>query len=208
MKEYFRANFFTNTPDILPTYLQQSGRPGFMIRAVLAATLSPVYGIYSGFELCESAAVPGKEEYIDSEKYQFKGRDWNASGNIKEYITRLNVIRRENRALQQYANLRFHLAENDNVLFFSKTTAAKDDLLLFAITVDPYNPQIAFVHVPLADFEIGDTETYQVEDLLTGEKFSWTGERNFISLNPHTRPAHVFRVRRWAGRENGQDVYL
>ncbi len=208
MKEYFRANFFTNTPDILPTYLQQSGRPGFMIRAALAATLSPVYGIYSGFELCESAAVPGKEEYIDSEKYQFKGRDWNAPGNIKEYLTRLNLIRRENRALQQYANLRFHLAENDNILFFSKTTAAKDDLLLFAITVDPYNPQIAFVHVPLADFEIGDSETYQVEDLLTGEKFFWTGERNFISLNPHTRPAHIFRVRRWAGRDNGQDVYL
>ena len=208
MKDYFRANFFVNTPDILPVYLQQSGRPGFMIRAALAATLSPVYGIYSGFELCESAPVPGKEEYIDSEKYQFKGRDWNAPGNIKEYVTKLNAIRRDNRALHQYDNLRFHLAENDNVLFFSKTTAAKDNLLLFAITVDPYNPQTAFVHVPLADFEIGPAETYQVEDLLTGERFSWTGERNFIALNPHTRPAHIFRVRRWAGRENGQDVYL
>lgn len=208
MKDYFRANFFVNTPDILPTYLQNSGRPGFMIRAALAATLSPVYGIYSGFELCENAPVPGKEEYIDSEKYQFKGRDWNAPGNIKEYVTKLNAIRRDNRALHQYANLRFHLAENDNVLFFSKTTAAKDNLLLFAITVDPYNPQTAFVHVPLADFEIGPSETYQVEDLLTGERFSWTGERNFVSLNPHTRPAHIFRVRRWAGRDNGQDVYL
>ncbi|MFZ4682712.1 MAG: alpha-1,4-glucan--maltose-1-phosphate maltosyltransferase [Terrimicrobiaceae bacterium] len=208
MKDYFRANFFTNTPDILPVMLQQSGRPGFLIRAILAATLSPVYGIYSGFELCEATPIPGKEEYLDSEKYQFKGRDWNAPGHIKDIITRLNTIRRENRALQQYANLRFHPAENDSILFFSKTTAAGDNLLLIAITVDPYNPQTSFVRVPLADFGIGASETYQVEDLLTGERFTWTGERNFISLNPHTRPAHIFRVRRWAGRENGQDVFL
>lgn len=207
MKDYFRANFFPNTPDILPWFLQQNGRPGFLIRAALAATLSPVYGIYSGFELCENSPVPGKEEYIDSEKYQFKGRDWNAPGNIKDYITRLNAIRRGNRALKEYANLRFHLVENDNILFFSKTTAAKDNVILCAITVDPVNPQTAFVHTPLAELGIGDSETYQVEDLLTGEKFFWTGERNFISLNPHTRPAHIFRVRRKAGRDQGEDVY-
>lgn len=208
MKDYFRANFFTNTPDILPWYLQQSGRPGFLIRAALAATLSPVYGIYSGFELCENSPVPNKEEYIDSEKYQFKGRNWDAPGNIKDYVTRLNAIRRDNRALQEYANLRFHLAENEQILFFSKMTAAKDNLLLFAITVDPVNPQTAFVHAPLAAFGIGDTETYMVEDLLTGERFFWTGARNFISLNPHTRPAHIFRVRRKAGRDQGEDIYL
>ncbi len=208
MKEYFRANFFTNTPDILPDYLQNSGRPGFLIRAFLAATLSPVYGIYSGFELCEAAPVPGKEEYIDSEKYQFKGRDWNAPGNIKEFLTRLNAIRRGNRALQEYHNLRFHPAENDRILFFSKSTAAHDNRLLMAVTVDPFSPQTAFVRVPLADFGIAADETFQVEDLLTGERFFWTGERNFISLNPHSRPAHIFRVRSRAGRENGQDVYL
>ncbi len=208
MKDYFRANFFTNTPDILPEYLQRSGRPGFLIRAFLAATLSPVYGIYSGFELCESTPLPGKEEYLDSEKYQFKGRDWNAPGNIKEYITRLNAVRQENRALQEYANLRFHLAENESILFYSKTTSAGDNSLLFAVTVDPYNPQTAFVNVPLAQFGIGEKETYQVEDLLTGERFFWTGPRNFVSLNPHTRPAHLLRVRRWAGRENGQDIFI
>lgn len=208
MKDYFRANFFTNTPDILPVMLQQSGRPGFMIRAALAATLSPVYGIYSGFELCEATPMPGKEEYLDSEKYQFKGRNWDAPGNIKDYITRLNAIRRENRAMQEYANLQFQPAENDNILFFSKTTSAAEDLILVAISVDPYNAQTAFVHVPLAALNIGEKETYQVEDLLTGERFSWTGARNFISLNPHTRPAHIFRIRRWAGRENGRDVYL
>lgn len=208
MKDYFRANFFTNTPDILPDFLQKSGRPGFLIRAFLAATLSPVYGIYSGFELCEAAPVPGKEEYIDSEKYQFKGRDWNAPGNIKEYLTRLNAIRRGNRALQESLNLRFHPAENDSILFYSKTTAAHDNRLLMAVTVDPFSPQTAFVRVPLSDFGIAVDETFQVEDLLTGERFFWTGERNFISLNPHTRPAHIFRVRRRAGRENGQDIYL
>jgi starch synthase (maltosyl-transferring) len=208
MKDFFRANFFANTPDILPYYLQSGGRPPFLIRAVLAATLSPVYGIYSGFELCESTPIPGKEEYYDSEKYQFKGRNWDAPGNIKEYITKLNAIRKENRAFHEYANLRFHHAENDNVLFYSKTTPAKDSLILCAVTVDLHHSQTAFVYVPLEELGIGHQETFQVEDLLTGERFLWTGSRNFVSLNPHTRPAHIFRVRRWAGRENGQDVYL
>ncbi|HET9524082.1 MAG TPA: alpha-1,4-glucan--maltose-1-phosphate maltosyltransferase [Terrimicrobiaceae bacterium] len=208
MKDFFRANFFANTPDILPYFLQAGGRPPFLIRAVLAATLSPVYGIYSGFELCESIPVPGKEEYWESEKYQFKGRNWDAPGNIKEYVTKLNFIRKENRAFHEYANLRFHDAENDNVLFYSKTTPAKDSLVLCAVTVDIHHAQTAFVYVPLDDFGIGHHETYQVEDLLTGERFLWTGARNFVSLNPHTRPAHIFRVRRWAGRQNGQDVYL
>lgn len=207
MKDYFRANFFTNTPDILPEFLQRGGRPAFLIRAFLAATLSPVYGIYSGFELCENTPIPGKEEYIDSEKYQFKGRDWNAPGNIKEFISRLNTIRRQYRALQAYANLRFHTAENDSILFYSKTTPALDEALLFIVTVDPYSPQTAFIQVPLADLGITENETFQVEDLLTGEWFTWTGSRNFISLNPHTRPAHLFRVRRWSGREAGRDVY-
>jgi starch synthase (maltosyl-transferring) len=184
------------------------GRPPFLIRAVLAATLSPVYGIYSGFELCESTPIPGKEEYLDSEKYQFKGRNWDAPGNIKEYVTKLNAIRQENRAFHEYANLRFHHAENDNILFYSKTTAAQDSLILCAVTVDPHHSQTAFVYVPLDDFGIAQQETFQVEDLLTGERFLWTGSRNFVSLNPHTRPAHIFRIRRWAGRENGQDVYL
>ncbi|HEY5743762.1 MAG TPA: alpha-1,4-glucan--maltose-1-phosphate maltosyltransferase, partial [Terrimicrobiaceae bacterium] len=208
MKDFFRANFFVNTPDILPHFLQLGGRPPFLIRAVLAATLSPVYGIYSGFELCESTPIPGKEEYLDSEKYQFKGRNWDAPGNIKEYVTKLNAIRQENRAFHEYANLRFHFAENDNILFYSKTTAAEDNQILCAVTVDPHHSQAAFVHVPLEQLGIGPQETFQVEDLLTGERFLWTGTRNFVSLNPHTRPAHVFRVRRWAGRQNGQDVYL
>ena len=123
MREYFRGNLFTNTPDILPFHLQTGGRPCFMIRAVLAATLSSVYGIYSGFELCENAALPGREEYLDSEKYQLKERDWNAPGNIKDLITQLNRIRRQNRALHFYDNLRFHSADNDADSFLQQNDA-------------------------------------------------------------------------------------
>ena len=207
LKEYFRANFFTNTPDILPEFLQAGGRPAFLIRTVLATMSCPVYGIYSGFELCENAALPGREEYADSEKYQFKGRDWNAPGNIKEFLTKMNSIRRENRALQEYSNLRIQTAENDNILCFSKTTAALDNLILVVVTVDPFQTQTAFVHVPLADFGIAENEPFVVEDLITGERFSWRGSRNFVSLSPHSRLAHIFRIRRWLDREDGQDVF-
>ncbi|MEI6071728.1 MAG: alpha-1,4-glucan--maltose-1-phosphate maltosyltransferase [Verrucomicrobiae bacterium] len=207
LREFFRPNFFTNTPDILPEFLQNGGRPAFLIRAVLAAMSSPVYGIYSGFELCENAALPGREEYADSEKYQFKGRDWNAPGNIKEFLTKLNAIRCQNRALQEFANLRIHTAENDGILCFSKATASLDSLVLVIVTVDPWQPRTAFVHVPLADFGIGENDAYVMEDLLTGERFTWRGSRNFVALDPHSRPAHIFRVRRWQDRENGQDVF-
>ncbi len=142
--DYMRANLFPNTPDILPFHLQTGGRPMFMIRAVLATTLSTVYGIYSGFELCENAALPGREEYYDSEKYQFKQRDWNAPGNIKDLITRLNRIRRENRAMQLYDNLRFHPSTNDQILFYSKMTPARDSVVLIAVNLDPHNTQSGF----------------------------------------------------------------
>ncbi len=208
MKDYYRGNLFPNTPDILPYFLQQGGRPAFMIRAVLAATLSSVYGIYSGFELCENAALPNKEEYLDSEKYQYKQRDWNAPGNIKDMITRLNRIRRENRALQQYENLRFYLSENDNVLFYGKATESRDNIVLVAVNLDPYQSHDAFIHVPVEEFGWMDSDTYQVHDLLTDERYLWRGSRNYVLLNPQTKPAHVFRVRRWQSREQDFDYYL
>jgi starch synthase (maltosyl-transferring) len=197
MKDYYRANLFANTPDILPFYLQQGGRPGFMIRATLAATLSTVYGIYSGFELCENAALPGREEYLDSEKYQFKGRDWNAPGNIKEHITRLNRIRLDNRAFQIYDNLRFLRCDNDQILCYLKTTPALDNIVLVVVNLDPHRWQSCTVEVPFEDFgflERGDT--YRVHDLLTGERFEWRGRQNYVALDPQTRPAHILRVER------------
>ncbi len=197
MKNYYRANLFPNTPDILPFFLQHGGRPAFLIRATLAATLSSVYGIYSGFELCENAALPGREEYDDSEKYQFKGRDWNAPGNIKEHLTKLNAIRKQNRALHQYDNLRFLPSDNEQILFYMKATPALDNIVLVAVSLDPYNAQSGYVEVPFDEFGYSERDDgYTVRDLLTGERFDWHGRRNYVALDPHARPAHVLRFER------------
>jgi starch synthase (maltosyl-transferring) len=207
MRYYFRGNFFTNTPDILPFFLQTGGRPAFLIRAVLAATLSTVYGIYSGFELCENVPVSGREEYLNSEKYQFKERDWNAPGNIKDYITKLNQIRRYNRALREYENLRFQMVENEQILFYSKATEALDNIILVLVNLDPFNTQSGFAYVPIESFSIEAADPYQVEDLITGDKYTWRGRRNFVMLDPHSRPAHVFRVRRLVGMDGTQAIF-
>ena len=196
MSEYFRPNLWPNTPDILPFVLQEGGRPAFMIRVALAATLSPLYGIYSGYELCENEALPGREEYFDSEKYQYKERDWNAPGNIKDWIARLNKIRKENRALQLYTNLRFHDAENDAILFYSKMTAARDNIILVVVNLDPHRKQNSLVYVPIENFGQMESDTYQVQDLLSGATYTWRGRRNYVELDPDTQPAHIFLVRR------------
>ncbi len=138
MAEYFRGNFFVNTPDILPEVLQRGGPPAFRMRAALAATLSSVWGIYSGFELCEATPLPGTEEYRASEKYEIRVRDWNAPGNISDYIARLNAIRRENPALHAMAGLRFYPADNPHVLFYGKLTPARDNVILVAVNLDPF----------------------------------------------------------------------
>jgi starch synthase (maltosyl-transferring) len=198
MREYFRGNLWPNTPDILPFVLQNGGRPAFMIRAVLAATLSSLYGIYSGFELCENAALPGREEYFDSEKYQYKERDWNAPGNIKDWITRLNHIRRENRAFQFYDNLQFYHADNDAILFYGKMTTAREDIVLVVVNLDPFRKQHSFIDVPLEQFGSMEGDAYQVHDLLTEARYTWYGRRNYVELDPEIQPAHIFRVRRWS----------
>ena len=199
MREYFRGNLFTNTPDILPFVLQDGGRPAFMIRVALAATLSSLYGIYSGFELCENQALPGREEYLDSEKYQFKERDWDAPGNIKDWIARLNKIRMENRALQFYDNLQFHHADNDAILFYAKMTASRDNIILVVVNLDPHRKQSSYVDVPIDQFGPMEADIYQVHDLISGTRYTWRGRRNYVELDPEIQPAHVFRVRRWVG---------
>jgi len=196
MSEYFRPNLWPNTPDILPPVLQDGGRPAFMTRVLMAATLSPLYGIYSGYELCENKALPGREEYLDSEKYQFKERDWNAPGNIKDWIARLNKIRKENRALQLYMNLRFYPAENDAILFYGKMTPARDNIILIAVNLDPFRKQHSFVDVPIEEFGQMETDTYQVHDLLNGARYTWRGRQNYVELDPEIQPAHIFLVRR------------
>jgi Glycosidases len=196
MSEYFRPNLWPNTPDILPFVLQDGGRPAFMIRVALAATLSPLYGIYSGYELCENEPLPDREEYLDSEKYQYKERDWNAPGNIKDWIAGLNKIRKENRALQLYPNLRFHDADNDAILFYSKMTAARDNIILVVVNLDPHRKQNSFVYVPIESFGPMESDVYQVQDLLSGATYAWRGRRNYVELDPGIHPAHIFLVRR------------
>jgi len=197
MREYFRGNLWPNTPDILSPYLQDGGRPAFMIRGVLAATLSPLYGIYSGYEVCENEALPGREEYANSEKYQFKERDWNAPGNIKDWITRLNQIRKTNRALQFKDNLQFYNADNDAIICYGKMTAARDNIILVVVNLDPHGKQHSFVDVPIEQFGSMEGEVYQVHDLLSDARYIWHGRRNYVELDPEIQPAHVFRVRRW-----------
>src|SRR5258708_24574175 len=207
MKYYFRGNFFTNTPDILPFFLQTGGRPAFLIRAFLASTLSTVYGIYSGFELCENVAIPDREEYLNSEKYQFKERDWNAPGNIKDYITKLNLIRRNNRAMREYENLQFNTVENEQILFYSKVTEALDNIVLVLVNLDPFNTQSGFAYVPIESFSIETTDPYQVEDLITGDKYTSRGRRNFVTLAPNSRPPPVFLLRRFVGMDGTQALF-
>ncbi len=196
MSEYFRPNLWPNTPDILPFVLQEGGRPAFMTRVLLAATLSPLYGIYSGYELCENKALPGREEYLDSEKYQFKERDWNAPGNIKDWIARINKIRRENRALQLYRNLRFYHAESEAILFYGRMTAARDNIILVVVNLDPHRKQNSFVYVPIEEFGQMESDEYEVYDLLNDTRYTWRGRQNYVELDPEIQPAHIFLVRR------------
>jgi starch synthase (maltosyl-transferring) len=196
MPEYFRGNLWPNTPDILPPILQIGGRPAFKMRAVLAATLSSLYGIYSGFELCENAALPGREEYLDSEKYHFKERDWDAPGNIKDFMARLNQIRRDNRALQFYDNLRFYHSDNEAILFYGKMTAARDNIILVVVNLDPFRRQNSFIDVPIDEFGEMGTDVYEVNDLLNEETYLWHGRRNYVELDPLATPGHIFRLQR------------
>lgn len=193
-REYMRVNFFANTPDINPTYLHTSGRPGFQVRLFLAATLGSNYGIYSGFELCEAEPVPGKEEYLHSEKYELKVRDWNRAGHIKDDIRRLNRLRHSSAALQSFANVTFYNAWNDQILYYGKATHDKREFLLFAVNLDPHNPQGAHFEVPLWEFGLPDDATVQAEDLVIGQRFAWTGKVQHMWLDPADRPYMIWRL--------------
>lgn len=192
--QYFRPNFFVNTPDINPTYLQTSGRPGFQARLVLAATLACNYGVYNGFELCEARALPGKEEYLDSEKYQIVAWDWDREGNIRADVALMNRLRRTHPALQQFTNLRFYNAWNDQILYYGKATEDKADFLLVAVNLDPHNTQAAHFEVPLWEYGLSDSASIGVEDLVTGKRFTWTGKVQHMLLDPHERPYAIWRL--------------
>jgi starch synthase (maltosyl-transferring) len=192
--DYFRPHFFVNTPDINPYFLQSSGRAGFLIRAVLASTLSGLWGVYSGFELCEAAALPGREEYLDSEKYEIRRRDFSAPGNIVAEITNLNRLRKLHPALQSHLDLRFYNAFNDQVLVYGKMTPAREDMILVAVSLDPHGVQETAFEVPLWEWNLPDDGAVEVEDLMRGRRFAWQGKIQHLRLDPADLPFAIWRI--------------
>jgi starch synthase (maltosyl-transferring) len=209
-RAYFRPNVWPNTPDILTEYLQFGGRPAFMARVVLAATLAASYGIYGpAFELCEAAPrEPGSEEYLDSEKYQLREWDLQREDSLAEFIARLNTIRRENPALQHDRGLRFFEIDNDQILCYAKTADGGGNTVLVVVNLDPYHPQSGWVELDLAWLGLEPGAPYQVHELLSGARYLWSGPRNYVSLDPARAPAHVFQLRRRVRTERDFDYFL
>jgi starch synthase (maltosyl-transferring) len=204
---FMRPNFFVNTPDILHEYLQHGGPGAFRVRAVLAATLSPTWGVYSGFELCENAPiVPGSEEYLDSEKYQYRPRDWEHAesipwpqADIAPFITRLNMLRKSHPALHRLRNLHFHHCDQPELLCYSKSVPAEGgggevDTVLIVINIDPHHPREATVWLDTAALGINAGEDFVVTDELSGDSYRW-GQANYVRLDPAVTPAHIFTVK-------------
>jgi starch synthase (maltosyl-transferring) len=210
VREYFRPNLWPNTPDILTDYLQHGGRPAFMIRLALGATLGANYGIYGpAFELSENRAVrPGSEEYLDSEKYQIHNWDLDHPDSLAKLIATVNQIRRENPALQGDWSLRFHPADNDQILVYSKATDDLLNIIVVAVNLDPYRTQSAWVDLPLDLFHLDPRQPYQMHDLLTDARYVWRGPHNYVELNPQRLPAHIFCIRRRVRTENGVDYFV
>ena len=192
--DYYRPHFFVNTPDINPYFLQSSGRAGFLIRAALAATLSGLWGVYSGFELCEAAALPEREEYLDSEKYEARQRDFNAPGNIVAEITALNRLRRLHPALHSHLGVRFYNAFNDQVLVYGKPSPDGAEMILVAVSFDPHHAQEASFEVPLWEWRLPDNGAVEVEDLMRNNRFVWQGKVQHVRLDPADLPFAIWRI--------------
>ena len=193
-KEFFRPNFFVNTPDINPIYNQHSGRPGFLIKAALATTLSGLWGLYSGFELCEATALPGREEYADAEKYEIKAWDWNRPGNIVAEVTALNWMRRTNPALQTHLGVRFLPHGNPAMIIYEKATPDRANVVLIAVSFDPWNIQETDIEVPLWSWSLPETASVEVDDLVAGTQDVWHGMRRHIRLDPSVSPYAIWRL--------------
>jgi starch synthase (maltosyl-transferring) len=207
VREFFRPNLWPNTPDILTEPLQIGGRPAFVQRLILAATLGASYGIYGpAFELMEHLPRErGSEEYLDSEKYQIRHWDLDREDSLRELIALVNRVRRENPALQSDRSLRFHPTDNEQILCYSKT--AGENAILVAINLDPNLVHAAWVELKLDELGLEPDQPFQVHDLLTGARYMWHGSRNFVQLNPHQVPAHVFRVRRQVRSERDFETF-
>jgi starch synthase (maltosyl-transferring) len=207
-REYFRPNAWPNTPDILNEHLQFGGRPVFMARLVLAATLAASYGIYGpAYELMEAAPrEPGSEEYLDSEKYQLRLWDLERPDSLRGFIARVNRIRRENPALHSDWSLRFLPLDNEQLIAYLKSSPDGSNVILTVVNLDPRNTQSGWLE--LDAHALGIEGEFQMHDLLSGQRFLWQGGRNFVQLDPHRSPAHVFRLRRHVRREQDFDYFL
>jgi starch synthase (maltosyl-transferring) len=210
VREFFRPNLWPNTPDILAEYLQFGGRPAFLARLVLAATLGASYGIYGpAFELCENRALrPGSEEYLDSEKYQLRHWPIERPDSLREFIGLVNRIRRENSCLQSNDRLRFHAVDNDQLIAYSKSSDDGASVILVVVNLNPYQTHSGWVEFSPEGVEGDGQQAYQVHDLLTGARYFWQGARNYVELNPNVSPAHIFRVRRRVRTERDFDYFL
>ncbi len=197
VREYFRPNLWPNTPDILTEFLQKGGRPAFMIRLVLAATLGASYGIYGPtFELgINQPFAPGSEEYLNSEKYQIKHWNLEAPESLRDVIARINAIRRSNPALQADRNLFFHAADNPEILCYSKHSEDHANIILVVVNLSPFNRHSAWVDLAVQELGLGHDQNYEVHDLLTDARYTWHGSHNYVELDPHRQVAHVFCVR-------------
>jgi starch synthase (maltosyl-transferring) len=210
VSEFFRANLWPNTPDILTEYLQTGGRPAFAARFLLAATLGANYGIYGpAFELCEGRArEPGSEEYLDSEKYQIRSWNRDSPDSLRELITLVNKIRHENPALQSDRGLRFHPTENDHLIAYTKSTPDLADVVLTVVNVDPHHTQAGMITLPIEELGIRRDRGYQAHELLSGARYLWNGARNYVEINPHSIPAQIFRFRRRLRSEHDFEYFL
>jgi len=210
VREYFRPNLWPNTPDILPEYLQFGGRAAFMLRLVLAATLSGNYGIYGpAFELLENRPrEAGSEEYLDSEKYEIKHWNRESADSLKDFITRVNQIRKDNPALKCDWSLCFHEIDNEQMVCYSKRTEDLGNIILMVVNLDPHHVQSGWVRIPLEPLQLAATDSYQAHDLLTGARFLWHGARNYVQLDPKNGPAHILRLRRRIRREQDFDYFM
>jgi starch synthase (maltosyl-transferring) len=210
VREYFRPNLWPNTPDILTEQLQHGGRPAFMARLVLAATLGASYGIYGpAFELCENRPrEAGSEEYLDSEKYEIKHWDIDRADSLKEFIGRVNRIRRENPALHNDWSLRFHSVDNDQLFCYSKSTPDVSNVILVVVNLSHYHTHSGWVELDLDTLGLEPERPFQVQDLLTNAYYLWQGSRNYVKVNPHSVPAHILLVRRRPRTEKDFDYYM
>jgi starch synthase (maltosyl-transferring) len=211
LRDFYRPSFWPNTPDILPEHLQFGGRPVFVQRLLLAATLSPCYGIYGpAYELMDHVARRGSEEYIDNEKYELRRWDIESDDSLRDLIARVNRIRHENSAFEDNAGLVFHRTDNDHLLCFSRrdTRPGKDNVILVIVNLDVHHTQAGWLQLDLATLGLGQNERYQVHDLVSEGRYLWTGPRNFIELDPHVMPAHVFRIRRKLRSEQDFEYFL